>query len=212
VVFCIDRAGITGDDGPSHHGLLDMALLTTVPGMCVMAPSSYQELEVMLSPALDMTDGPVAIRWPKTAARQVAEGEVGNGLAGRKVRSGETACLLAVGKMLEAAEQAAEQLESHGISTSVWDVRVVTPLDEAMLNDARSHALVVTVEDGIREGGAGAGIATALSAMDHPATMPALRILGIPTSYLPHGKPDEILAACGLDASSIAATALEALG
>ena len=113
--------------------------------------------------------------------------------------------------MLEAAEQAAEQLEGHGVSTSVWDVRVVTPLDEAMLSDARAHALVVTVEDGIREGGAGAGIATALSAMDGPGAMPALRILGIPTAYLPHGKPDEILAACGLDAASIAATARQAL-
>ena len=68
VVFCIDRAGITGDDGPSHHGLLDLALLTKVPGMTVLAPSSYEEVAAMLRQALDITDGPVAIRWPKTAA------------------------------------------------------------------------------------------------------------------------------------------------
>lgn len=212
VVFCLDRAGITGDDGPSHHGILDMALLTKVPGMCVMAPSSYQELEVMLAQALDMTDGPVAIRWAKTAARQVSEEEVGHGLTGRKTRSGDTVCLLAVGKMLDAAEDAAERLESRGVSTSVWDVRVVAPLDQAMLSDAAGHSLVVTVEDGIRDGGAGASIAAALSDIDGAGASPAIRILGIPTTYIPHGKPDEILAACGLDAAGITSTALDALG
>ena len=212
VVFCLDRAGITGDDGPSHHGILDMALLTKVPGMCVMAPSSYQEMEVMLAQALDMTEGPVTIRWPKTEARQVPENEVGRGLAGRKLRSGTDVCLLSVGKMLDAAEEAAERLGDRGVSVSVWDVRVVAPLDPVMLHDAFAHSLVVTVEDGIREGGAGSGIASALSELDGDGKAPPVRTLGIPTAYLPHGKPDEILAACGLDAAGIAQTALRALG
>ena len=212
VVFCLDRAGITGDDGPSHHGILDMALLTKVPGMCVMAPSSYQEMEVMLAQALDMTEGPVTIRWPKTEARQVPENEVGRGLAGRKLRSGTDVCLLSVGKMLDAAEEAAERLGDRGVSVSVWDVRVVAPLDLVMLHDAFAHSLVVTVEDGIREGGAGSGIASALSELDGDGKAPPVRTLGIPTAYLPHGKPDEILAACGLDAAGIAQTALQALG
>ena len=212
VVFCLDRAGITGDDGPSHHGILDMALLTKVPGMCVMAPSSYQEMEVMLAQALDMTEGPVAIRWPKTEARHVPENEVGRGLAGRKLRSGTDVCLLSVGKMLDAAEEAAERLGDRGVSVSVWDVRVVAPLDPVMLHDAFAHSLVVTVEDGIREGGAGSCIANALSELDGDGKAPPVRTLGIPTAYLPHGKPDEILAACGLDAAGIAQTALKALG
>ena len=212
VVFCLDRAGITGDDGPSHHGILDMALLTKVPGMCVMAPSSYQEMEVMLAQALDMTEGPVAIRWPKTEARHVPENEVGRGLAGRKLRSGTDVCLLSVGKMLDAAEEAAERLGDRGVSVSVWDVRVVAPLDPVMLHDAFAHSLVVTVEDGIREGGAGSCIANALSELDGDGKAPPVRTLGIPTAYLPHGKPDEILAACGLDAAGIAQTALRALG
>ena len=88
VIFCLDRAGITGDDGPSHHGVLDMALLTKVPGMTILAPSSYQELGQMLHDALDIVDGPVAIRWPKTAARNVPDDEVGCGLSARRVRSG----------------------------------------------------------------------------------------------------------------------------
>ncbi len=82
VIFCLDRAGITGDDGPSHHGVLDMALLSKVPGMTILAPSSYQELGQMLRDALDIVDGPVAIRWPKTAARNVPDDEVGHGLDG----------------------------------------------------------------------------------------------------------------------------------
>ena len=212
VVFCLDRAGITGDDGPSHHGILDMALLTKVPGMCVMAPSSYQEMEVMLAQALDMTEGPVAIRWPKTAARHVPENEVGRGLAGRKLRNGTDVCLLSVGKMLDAAEEAAERLEARGVSASVWDVRVVAPLDQVMLHDAFTHSLVITVEDGIRAGGAGSSVASALSELEADGKAPPVRNLGIPIAYLPHGKPDEILAACGLDAAGIAETALKALG
>src|SRR3954464_3219564 len=101
VVFCIDRAGVTGDDGASHHGVLDMALLSKVPGMTIFAPSSAQELRVMLADALAMEGGPVAIRWPKTAARQVGLDEVGSGLRARKVRDGDgDVCILAVGKMV----------------------------------------------------------------------------------------------------------------
>ena len=92
VVFCIDRAGITGEDGPSHHGILDMVLLSKVPGMRVLAPSSLQELERMMLDAMDMTDGPVAIRWPKTAARSVGPGEVGAGLQARQARAGDGRC------------------------------------------------------------------------------------------------------------------------
>src|SRR4029079_12777467 len=129
-----DRAGITGDDGPSHHGVLDMVLLTKVPGMTVLAPSSYQELGQMLRDALTITSGPVAIRWPKTAAPSVSEDEVGHGLRARRVReAGErrTLCLLSVGKMLDASTAAAEALEADGIATTGWDGRAVKPRDAA---------------------------------------------------------------------------------
>jgi 1-deoxy-D-xylulose-5-phosphate synthase len=100
-VFALDRAGITGDDGPSHHGVLDMALCLRIPGMTVLAPSSAQDLKVLFAEALDI-DGPVAIRWPKGPARQVPLDQVGSGLSARKVRAGTDVCLLAVGKILEA--------------------------------------------------------------------------------------------------------------
>jgi len=204
VVFCIDRAGITGDDGPSHHGVLDMALLTKVPGMTVFAPSSAQEVEVMLGAALGKTDGPSAIRWPKGPARQVPPDQVGSGLSARLVRRGADVCILAVGKMVDAAEEAAATLALDGISTTVWDARVVKPLDPAMISDAASHRLVVTVEDGIREGGAGSAMASAIASVDpgRPAT-PVL-VLGIPDRYIPQGKPSVILADLGLDGAGIA--------
>ena len=211
VVFCLDRAGITGDDGPSHHGVLDMVLLTKIPGMTVLAPSSYQEIQQMLHDALEITTGPVALRWSKTAAPSVPEDEVGHGLKGRKVKEGSDVCLLAVGKMLTSAQEAAELLEADGVSTTVWDVRCVKPLDEDMLADAARHSAVVTMEDGWREGGAGSSVAHHLAHSGREGPLPAIRVLGVPNEYIPQGVPDQILADCGLDAAGIAAAAREAL-
>ena len=208
VVFCLDRAGITGDDGPSHHGILDMVLLTKVPNMTVFAPSSYQEIGQMLHDALDITDGPVAIRWAKTAARQAPPEEVGSGLSARRTRTGTQLCIVSVGKMLDAAEIAAEQLEAQGISVTVWDARVVKPLDPAMIDDAARHPFVITVEDGLREGGVGMTVSDLVSERTIGATEPRVRVLGIPSQYIAHGKPDAILADLGLDAAGITASAL----
>ncbi|MFN0090877.1 MAG: 1-deoxy-D-xylulose-5-phosphate synthase [Acidimicrobiales bacterium] len=214
VVFCIDRAGVTGDDGASHHGLLDMVLLTKVPGMTVFAPSSYQELQHMLHDALDITSGPCAIRWPKTNARNVPSDQVGSGLSGRRVRHGAHVCLLGVGKMLEAAEAAAELLAAEGVQATVWDVRVVKPLDPVLVADAAEHPLVVTVEDGLREGGAGSAVADAVERRCQTLGRrpPPVHVLGVPVAYLPHGKPDDILAELGLDAAGVADQVRRCLG
>lgn len=211
VVFCIDRAGITGDDGPSHHGLLDMVLFTKVPGMTMFAPSSYQEVGVMLRDAMDITDGPVAIRWAKTAARHVEPTEVGSGLRGRKLMSGTDLCIISVGKMLDAAEQAAQTLTEDGVSVTLWDARVVTPLDVDMLTDAAGHSHVITVEDGLRDGGVGTAIADEIAELSTGSTTPRVRVLGVPKEFIPHGKPDAILADVGLDAAGITASALSLL-
>ncbi len=215
VVFCIDRAGITGDDGPSHHGVLDLALLTKVPGMTVFAPSSAQEMEVMLATALSKTDGPAALRYAKGPARQVPSDQVGSGLSARLVRQGTDVCVLAVGKLVEAAEEAAVLLaHDAGVRATVWDVRVVKPLDPTMIADAAAHPLVVTVEDGIRDGGAGTSIASAVAALvasEPERVAPPVRVLGVPDRYVPQGKPGTILADLGLDAVGIAATVRNAL-
>ena len=207
VVFCLDRAGITGSDGPSHHGVLDLVLFTKIPDMTVLAPSSYEEIGVMLHDALDITEGPVMIRWPKSLPSSPAEDEIGSGLRGRKARSGTDVCILAVGKMLETSMEAAEQLAAEGIEATVWDVRCVKPLDPDMIADAGSHPVVVTVEDGYREGGAGSSIATAINDTCTDRSAPRVEVLGIPTAYIDHANADDILAAFGLDASGIASAA-----
>jgi 1-deoxy-D-xylulose-5-phosphate synthase len=207
VIFCLDRAGITGDDGPSHHGVLDMALLSKVPGMTILAPSSYQELGQMLRDALDIREGPVAIRWPKGHTPSVSPDEIGHGLNARKIREGRDVCLLAVGKMREAAEQAADELAAEGVLATVWDVRAVKPLDPRMIADAGHHPLVITIEDGIRDGGAGTAIADAVAtaALEDGRVGPPVRVLGIPVAYIAQGKPEAILRDLGLDGAGVTA-------
>ncbi len=211
VVFALDRAGITGPDGASHHGVLDMALCLKIPGMAIFAPSSAQELRVMLDTALKLS-GPASIRYPRGDARQVPASEVGTDLAARLIRRGDlSVCVLAVGKMVEDAEAAVASLAAEGIDATLWDVRVVRPLDPAMISDAGRHRLVVTVEDGIRTGGAGSFMTDAIADLDQGRVGPPVLNLGVPTAYIPHGHPDRILAQMGLDGTGIAAAIVKTL-
>jgi 1-deoxy-D-xylulose-5-phosphate synthase len=212
VVFALDRAGITGPDGPSHHGLLDIALCLRIPGMTIFAPSSAQELPVMLDTALTL-GGPSSIRYPRGAAREVTNDRVGSGLNARQVRSGpsNSVCILAIGRTLEAAEEAAELLTEDGVDATVWDVRVVRPLDPQMISDASRHGLIVTVEDGVRSGGAGSFIADAVADLDETRSCPPVLVLGVPTSFIPHGGQEQILSQLGLDGPGIAAAVSKAL-
>ncbi len=204
VIFCLDRAGITGDDGPSHHGIYDMVLLSKVPGMRVLAPSSVQELQQMMGDALQLADsGPVAIRYPKGRAREVGEREVGSGLAARQLLDdgAKNICILAIGKLVGAAAEAAATLAATGINITLWDVRSCAPLDPVMIADAATHNIVITAEDGIRDGGIGMAIADAI--YTSPNTNASVHVLGVPTKFIPHAKPDAILAQLGLDATGI---------
>ncbi len=211
VVLVLDRAGITGDDGPSHHGVLDLALTLAIPGMTVFAPSSAPEVEAMLETALTL-DGPSVIRFPKTAAPTVASDAVGAGLRARRIRDGDgSVCILGIGKLVAAAEEAADLLEEEGVAATVWDVRVPSLPDPEMLADAARHELVVTVEDGIRQGGAGMFVADALVGSLPYGTAPTVLNLGIPRRFLAQGKPDRILAELGLDGDGIASAISNAL-
>ena len=211
VVFCLDRAGITGDDGPSHHGVYDMTLLSKVPGMRVLAPSSAQELQQMLHDAMTLAnDGPVAIRYPKGTARQVDDTDVGSGLSARRLVSrdgtGPKVCVLAIGKLVGNALKAVDSL-GNDANIDVWDVRSCQPVDAEMIRGAAGADIVITLEDGVVEGGVGAAIAQQLDA--HVAasggSMPRVQTLGVPTRFIAQAKPDAILAELGLDAAGIAA-------
>ena len=206
VVFVLDRAGITGDDGPSHHGILDLALALSIPGMTVFAPSAAEEMEPMLQAALEL-DGPSTIRFPKSAPRHIAAEDAGHGLEAKRLHGGDgSVCLLGVGKSVGACLDAAAELAHEGIEATVWDVRVVSPPDIAMLSDAARHQLVVTVEDGVRHGGAGAFLIDAMAAQVEFAGLPRplTRVLGVPRQFLAQGKADDILGSLGLDGAGIA--------
>ena len=221
VIFCLDRSGITGDDGPSHHGVYDMALLSKVPGMRVLAPSSTQDLQQMLSDAISLADtGPVAIRYPKGLARNVDENDIGSGLQARKLINGTTqrVCILAIGKMVGAALEAAETLKSSNIDVTVWDVRSCAPLDPTMISDAMQHDLVITAEDGIRDGGIGMTIENTINDtsnnMSKSSTAhkrPVVHVMGVPTKFVATAKPKVILHQMGLDSEGIVAQVLRAL-
>ncbi|HUF96957.1 MAG TPA: 1-deoxy-D-xylulose-5-phosphate synthase [Ilumatobacter sp.] len=209
VVFCLDRAGITGPDGPSHHGVYDMALLAKVPGMRVLAPSSAQELQQMVLDATRAGDGPIAIRYPRGAARQVDENDVGSGFNARIVRpagdaaaADQTVCVLAIGKMVETALKAIEQL-GPDCPVEVWDVRCCAPLDPAMIQAAAQHRAVVTIEDGVRSGGIGMSIADQLRALRNDVVV---EVLGLPTKFIQHGSASHIMRTLRLDADGVAAT------
>ena len=206
VVFCLDRAGITGDDGPSHHGVNDMQILSKVPGMRVLAPSSVEDLRQMFRDAMSLAnDGPVVIRYPKGAARSVPAECVGHGLRAHRLVQGDgRIAILAVGKTVGAAEKAVETLAQSGVKATLWDVRSCAPLDDEMIRDAASHGAVLTVEDGYRDGGIGLA---AIDAVRHRGFAGPAEALGVPTRFIPHNKPDVILASLGLDAAGIAESA-----
>jgi 1-deoxy-D-xylulose-5-phosphate synthase len=219
VVFCIDRAGITGEDGPSHHGLLDLALLSKVPGMTVLTPSCAGDLGPMLHHALEITTGPVAIRWPKGEApispARTPIGDAAGGHGGpvraRQLRQGDRLCLVGFGKMVDVCLDAAAILADAGIEATVWDAQVAVPVDAALLDDAARHQVVVTAEDGVVEGGVGALLAAAIGRIGTGQPGPRVVPCGVPVAYLAHGRVGEILAHLGLDGPGISATALGAL-
>ncbi|MHB8378798.1 MAG: 1-deoxy-D-xylulose-5-phosphate synthase [Acidimicrobiales bacterium] len=204
VVFVFDRAGITGDDGPSHHGLLDIALCLAIPNVIVFAPSSAEEVPVMLESALDLST-PTALRYPKTLP-QPFDGKVGHGLHAREVVRGDgSLCVLAVGKMAPAAFAALDRMGDEARRVTLYDVRVLPP-DPAMIDDALGHDRIITIEDGTRHGGAGTLMVSAvrLRAQELERPFPTTRILGVPRVYLEHHRPDDLLADLGLDPDGLA--------
>jgi 1-deoxy-D-xylulose-5-phosphate synthase len=215
VVFALDRAGITGDDGPSHHGVLDLALGLRIATMTILTPSHEEDLQLLLAEAL-ATPGPVLIRFPKgtvTTAADIGVEPAGPriGLGARRLREGGDVCLLAVGDRVGPALEAAVLLAEEGVEAEVWDVRCVRPADPSMLAAAASAPLVVTVENGVVGGGAGAELADRLAERAGILHAPPVLRLGVPDTYLRHGDARRILAELGLDGAGIAAATRKAL-
>ncbi|MBC3761800.1 1-deoxy-D-xylulose-5-phosphate synthase [Quadrisphaera oryzae] len=216
VTFVLDRAGITGDDGPSHHGIWDMSLLAVVPGLRLAAPRDAATLREELAEALDVDDAPTVLRFSKGAAPEsvpalervggahgvdvlARTGSSGTGSDGEPAQ--RDVLVVAVGAFAPLALEVAERLAAHGISATVVDPRWVLPVHEAVVDLARGHRLVLTVEDGVRTGGVGACTTQALA--DAGVEVP-VSVVGVPVRFWEHGSRAQVLAAAGLTAQDIA--------
>ena len=202
VVFMIDRAGVTGPDGPSHHGAFDLAYLRMIPGMTIAAPSTAEELGGMLETAL-RHPGPVAIRYPKASidALPVAPYDPVPFGEWNEVRAGSDVLILAVGRMVGVAEKAAVLAEGRGVSCAVVNARWVKPLDPRLAGWADRYDRIVTVEDGVVSGGFGDAVLETLAPLGMAGKVVPL---GLPDGFLPPGDPGTLFAERGLDAEGIA--------
>jgi 1-deoxy-D-xylulose-5-phosphate synthase len=209
VVFVIDRAGVTGPDGSSHHGIFDLSYLRLIPNLKVAAPADATELCALLETALD-SDGPIAIRYPKGPVPATPDLPVEALPVGRweELRRGSDAVLFAVGRMVEVAKEAAERLSVQNISCSVVNARWIKPVDPRIVDWARSHPVVVTVEDNVGTGGFGGAV---LEALAPHGLAGRVRILALPDEFLPHGKASDILKEHGLDAAGVAKSVYDAI-
>lgn len=202
VVFCLDRAGLVGADGPTHHGAFDLSYLRTVPNMKILVPSDDEELRAALRCAIAM-EGPVALRYPRGSA-PVAEKpgdpwEVGRA---RKLEDGADGAILAIGKMVETAREVRAKLAARGKGLALYDMRWAKPVDRDAVRDAASTGRIFTLEDNSIVGGFGSAVLEALS--DLGLAVP-LRRFGLPDAFVEQGSVDELYASLGLDAESIAA-------
>jgi 1-deoxy-D-xylulose-5-phosphate synthase len=215
VRFALDRAGLVGADGATHAGAFDIAFLTCLPNMTVMAASDEAELVHMVATAAAHDSGPIALRYPRGEGVGVdlpKQGEILPIGKGRVVRDGSRIAILSLGTRLQEALKAAEELAARGLSTTVADARFAKPLDrELILRLAATHKLLITIEEGAA-GGFGAHVLTLLSdagALEHGLKV---RTMTLPDKFQDHDKPDRMYAAAGLDAKGIVAKAIAALG
>ncbi|MGW4637362.1 1-deoxy-D-xylulose-5-phosphate synthase [Sphaerisporangium sp. NPDC004334] len=210
VTVVLDRAGVTGDDGPSHNGMWDMSILQVVPGLSIAAPRDAARLRELLAEAVEIDDGPTVVRFPKGALGPEipAAGRLGRMDVLRAGGQDADVLLVAAGAMAQPALDAAVLLDAQGISATVVDPRWVKPLDEALAEAAAAHRLVAVVEDNGRVGGVGDAVARLLR--DAGVDVP-VRTFGIPQRFLDHAKRAKILAEIGLTGQDLARAITEAV-
>ncbi len=206
VVFVLDRAGLVGADGPTHHGTFDLTYLRMIPGMVVMAPKDESELRNMVFTAVKYESGPVAIRYPRGNAIGVPMKdnfdllEIGKG---EIIREGKDAALLAVGAMVDYSIKAAKILESEGINCEIVNMKFIKPLDEKLLDDvAGRHSRIITLEENALIGGFGSGVLEYFAEKNYKNDV--LRI-GLPDKFIDHGTQPELHHLLGIDHEGIAA-------
>ena len=207
VVFCLDRGGLAGADGPTHHGAYDLAYMRCIPNMVVSAPMNEEELRNLMFTAQQENMGPFSIRYPRGNGvmpewkRPLKAIKVGTG---RKICDGEEVAILSIGHIGNEAISACKELNAESLHPAHYDIRFVKPLDEKLLHEVfKNYQKVITVEDGCIQGGMGSAVLEFMA--DHGYSAQVVR-LGIPDAYVEHGEQPELWAECGYDAVSIAKT------
>lgn len=204
VTLCLDRAGLVGEDGPTHHGVFDLSYLRQMPNMCVMAPKDEEELRHMLATAIAI-EGPAAVRYPRGAGLGVPLTDSLETLPVGKaevLQEEGNIAFLAVGTMVEKAKEAAAILKEEGIEAAVVNMRFIKPLDTELLGEmARTKRLLITAEENVLAGGFGSAVAEYLA--DHGIEVPLLRF-GIPDRFIEQGTRRELLSLCGLQPDEMA--------
>lgn len=197
VVFCVDRAGIVGEDGATHQGAFDIAFLRTIPNLLFMAPSDSEELESMLEFGIK-SDSPVAIRYPRSAAQKIDFKKDPVELGKAQILSqGKDYCLISLGSMVEPSLKAAQILKGEGLDGAVINARFIKPLDTNLFKDlCLKHKFIFTAEEGIVDGGFGSAVSEAVS-------NPVIK-MGLPCEFVPHGKREVLLEKYGLTKEGIA--------
>jgi len=205
VIFCLDRAGIVGEDGPTHHGLFDLSYLRSFPNMVIMAPKDENELQHMLRTAIEFNQ-PVAIRYPRGKGVGVeldSELKILPKFKAEILREGRDVLIAAVGNMVHPALESAELLASRGISATVINARFVKPIDEELiLSLAEEIGVVVTIEENVLAGGFGSGVMEAMEQAGITAVQ--VKRIGIPDKFVEHGTPDQLRKVYGLTPQAIA--------
>ncbi len=205
VIFALDRGGLVGADGPTHHGAFDLSYLRLIPGMVIMAPKDEQELRDMLYTATRYTEGPVALRYPRGAGAGVPLGPFREIpiAKGETLREGSDIAILAVGSMVRPALKAAELLSEEGIDCEVVNARFVKPLDTELLSSvAGRFKKVITLEENSILGGFGSAVAEFYASKE--ITGLHLKLHGLPDRFVDHGSPAELAAEIGIDPQGIA--------
>ena len=209
VIICLDRAGLVGDDGPTHHGAFDLAYLRPIPNLTVCAPMNEHELRNMMYTAQLPNHGPVVIRYPRGASvhsdwhSDFCEIKIGEG---RRLREGHDVAIVALGHPGNDALAAAIELQNSGISAAVYDMRFLKPMDTRLLDDiaAAGYRRIVTIEDGCRIGGFGEAVVDYF-AEHHPQMVDRISILAIPDEFITHGSVAQLKADCHIDRAAIVA-------
>jgi 1-deoxy-D-xylulose-5-phosphate synthase len=205
VVFCLDRGGVVGEDGPTHHGTFDLSYLRFVPNLVIMAPKDEIELRDMLKTAIEYEQGPIAVRYPRDRCLGLQKAERFNAISiGRAelLRKGRDAVAVAIGSMVPVAMRAAEQLAERGIDLAVVNARFVRPLDVALLTKLFSSIKrVITLEENVLAGGFGAGVME-MAEQEDIEGLHFLRV-GLPDKFVEHGARPVLLAREGLDVESV---------